>query len=157
MNANVEPLRLHKEHPMKTQWAPALVLLVLAPLCGELLSSSMPPAEWLNPVGVALVVILYGGGALLVREAVVRSGRGWLAWRGPRAPSSCSPRWWNWTPIGRTTPPAWPGWARRSWRCTWCWHGGFGGVGGRPPRPRRDGRNGRLGKTAPHPATTCQS
>jgi len=63
VNANVEPLRSHKEHPVKTQWAPALGLLVLAPLCGELLSSSMPPAEWLNPVGVALVVILYGGGA----------------------------------------------------------------------------------------------
>jgi hypothetical protein len=68
-----------KEHPVKTQWAPALVLFLLAPLCGELLSSSMPPMEWLNPVAVVMVVVLYGGGALLVREAVVRTGRGWVA------------------------------------------------------------------------------
>jgi hypothetical protein len=39
----------------------------------------MPPAEWLNPLAVLMVVVLYGGGALLVREAVVRSGRGWVA------------------------------------------------------------------------------
>jgi len=56
---------------------PALVLLFLAPLCGEMLSSSMPPAEWLNPIGVVLVVILYGGGAILVRELTFRWGKGW--------------------------------------------------------------------------------
>ena len=62
---------------MKRIVGPALVLLFLAPLCGEMLSSSMPPAEWLNPIGVVLVVILYGGGAILVRELTFRWGKGW--------------------------------------------------------------------------------
>lgn len=53
-------------------------LLILAPLCGEMLSGSMPPLEWIvNPFGVLLITMLYGSGALLIREFVHRWGKGW--------------------------------------------------------------------------------
>jgi hypothetical protein len=55
---------------------PALVLLFLAPALGELLSSSMPPAEFFRPF-VLFVIVLYGGGAILVREVTFRRGKGW--------------------------------------------------------------------------------
>ncbi|NIM04132.1 MAG: hypothetical protein GTN69_02925 [Armatimonadetes bacterium] len=58
-------------------WSPALALVLLAPAVGELLSSSMPPAEFLNPFGFLLVVVLYGGGAVLIRELTFRWGKGW--------------------------------------------------------------------------------
>jgi hypothetical protein len=57
--------------------APAWVLLILAPLSGELLSGSMPPAEWINLVGIIMLPLLYGGGAILVRETTVRWRKGW--------------------------------------------------------------------------------
>jgi len=57
--------------------APAWVLLVLAPLIGELLSGSMPPVEWLNPMAVFFAAALYGGGAILCRELVLRWRKGW--------------------------------------------------------------------------------
>lgn len=53
------------------RWAPALVLFLLAPVCGELLSGSAPPAEFFHPVGFLLLVVLYGGGALIARELCV--------------------------------------------------------------------------------------
>ncbi len=56
---------------------PALVLLLLSPAIGELLSSSAPPAEFFNPLGFLMLAVLYGGGALLIRELVFRWGKGW--------------------------------------------------------------------------------
>lgn len=57
---------------------PLFTLMVLAPLSGEMLSGSMPPLEWLlNPFGVVLIVMLYGSGAVLIREFVRRWGQGW--------------------------------------------------------------------------------
>ena len=53
-------------------WKPVLVLLVLAPAIGELLSGSSPPLQFFNPVFFLLLVGLYGCGALLVRETVAR-------------------------------------------------------------------------------------
>jgi len=55
---------------------PAWVLFFLAPLVGELLSSSAPPAEFFQPLGFAMLSILYGGGTLLARELVVRWQKG---------------------------------------------------------------------------------
>jgi hypothetical protein len=49
-----------------------LVLLVLSPAIGELLSGSSPPLQFFNPVFFLLLVGLYGCGALLVRETVAR-------------------------------------------------------------------------------------
>lgn len=53
-------------------WKPVLVLLVLSPAIGELLSGSSPPLQFFNPVFFLLLVGLYGCGALLVRETVAR-------------------------------------------------------------------------------------
>jgi hypothetical protein len=58
---------------------PPLVLFFLSPAIGELLSGSSPPAEFFNPFGLAIVAVLYGGGALLVREAVIRWQKGWVS------------------------------------------------------------------------------
>lgn len=52
------------------------VLLLLAPWTGEFLLGSSPLA---NLPWLALILPLYGGGALLIRETVVRTGRGWPA------------------------------------------------------------------------------
>lgn len=57
--------------------SPAIVLLFLSPIIGELLSGSAPPAEFFNPLGFAMLTILYGGGAILVRELTHRWGKGW--------------------------------------------------------------------------------
>jgi hypothetical protein len=56
--------------------APALGLLLLAPWVGEFLLGNSPAAVlWALPT----IVPLYGGGALLIREVVRRTGRGWPA------------------------------------------------------------------------------
>jgi hypothetical protein len=57
--------------------SPALVLFFLSPMIGELLSSSAPPAEFFNPLGFIMLAVLYGGGAILIRELVFRWGKGW--------------------------------------------------------------------------------
>jgi hypothetical protein len=62
---------------MKRFLSPAIVLLFLSPIIGELLSGSAPPAEFFNPLGFIMLTILYGGGAILVRELTYRWGKGW--------------------------------------------------------------------------------
>ncbi len=57
-------------------WVPPLVLFLLAPAFGELLSSSSPPNEYFTVFGFTCMSILYGGGALLCRELRVRWGKG---------------------------------------------------------------------------------
>jgi hypothetical protein len=57
---------------------PALALFLLAPALGELLSGSAPPAEFFTIFGFLTIAVLYGGGALLCREAMVRWNKGWL-------------------------------------------------------------------------------
>jgi hypothetical protein len=57
---------------------PPLALVLIAPLVAELLAGSTPLAQ---PVVLGTLLAaylpLYGAGALLIRELVVRSGRGW--------------------------------------------------------------------------------
>jgi hypothetical protein len=55
-------------------WKPVLTLLVLSPAIGELLSGSSPPLQFFNPLFFLLLLGLYGCGALLVRETLVRRG-----------------------------------------------------------------------------------
>ena len=55
---------------------PALVLLLLAPAIGELLSGSSPPAEYFTPFSLVVLTALYGGGALLAREIKIRWRKG---------------------------------------------------------------------------------
>ncbi len=56
---------------------PAISLFLLAPAVGELLSGSSPPVEFLNPLLLLIIACLYGGGALLVRDAVRRWRKGY--------------------------------------------------------------------------------
>lgn len=59
---------------------PALVLVLMAPLVAELLAGSTPLGQ---PIVLAILLVvylpLYGAGALLIRELVRRSGRGWAS------------------------------------------------------------------------------
>ena len=55
---------------------PWLVLLLLAPAMGELLSGSSPPTEFFQPFGFTILVALYGCGALVCRELKVRWRKG---------------------------------------------------------------------------------
>jgi hypothetical protein len=54
--------------------APVLALLVLAPWVGEYLLGNVSVRDL---AALPFLVPLYGGGALLIREVVRRSGRGW--------------------------------------------------------------------------------
>ena len=63
---------------MKKIWPP-LVLFLLAPVIGELLSGSAPPSEFFEPLPFFVLAILYGGGAILVRELAVRWNHSWYA------------------------------------------------------------------------------
>lgn len=56
--------------------APVLCLLVMAPWVGEFLLGNSPLSHL---PGLPLLIPLYGGGALLIREAAVRTGHGWPA------------------------------------------------------------------------------
>jgi hypothetical protein len=60
----------------KPRLPPALVLFLLSPAIGELLSGSSPPSEFFTPFGFTIMALLYGGGALTARELKVRWGRG---------------------------------------------------------------------------------
>ncbi len=62
---------------LKQYVPPTLVLLLLSPAIGEVLSGSSPPLELLNPVGVTFLIFLYGGGAIMVREIALRWKKGW--------------------------------------------------------------------------------
>jgi hypothetical protein len=55
---------------------PALILFLLAPAIGELLSGSAPPSEFFSPFGLTMLLGLYGAGAILARELKVRWRRG---------------------------------------------------------------------------------
>lgn len=61
---------------LKDRIPPALVLFLLSPVIGELLSGSSPPAEFFTVFGFTIMSLLYGGGAILCREIKVRWGKG---------------------------------------------------------------------------------
>jgi len=58
---------------------PALTLLLLAPVLGELVSAHQTPLEFINPVNFLILSLPYGCGALLCRELIVRRKKGLLA------------------------------------------------------------------------------
>jgi hypothetical protein len=58
---------------------PAWVLYVLAPIFAEVFSSSTPLNEFLNPLAFIPLMMLYGSGALLIRELVIRWRKGWFS------------------------------------------------------------------------------
>lgn len=59
--------------------SPATLLFFLAPMLAELLTSSSPPAEFFSVFGIIFQPILYGSGAIIVRELALRWGKGWTS------------------------------------------------------------------------------
>jgi hypothetical protein len=59
--------------------SPALALFLIAPVLGELVSAYQAPLEFLNPLRLAITLVPYGCGALVVRELLVRRRRGWVS------------------------------------------------------------------------------
>lgn len=57
--------------------SPAVVLFFLSPMTAELLSGSSPPSEFFRPFSLLLLGLLYGSGAILIRELVLRWRKGW--------------------------------------------------------------------------------
>jgi hypothetical protein len=62
---------------MKTKISPALALFLIAPVFGELFSGSAPLNEYINPATFIILSLLYGCGAILLRELIVRWQKGW--------------------------------------------------------------------------------
>jgi len=48
-------------------------------MIAELLSGSAPPVEFFNPAGFLILTSLYGSGAIVVRELVIRWDKGWTS------------------------------------------------------------------------------
>lgn len=75
-----DPSATAKPKPMpKGRWwaTPFVALMLMSPVVGELLSGSSPPLEFFNPFSLFFLVGLYGCGAVLIREATHRWGKGW--------------------------------------------------------------------------------
>ncbi|NUW45442.1 hypothetical protein [Nonomuraea rhodomycinica] len=66
----------HQSPPL-VRLAPAIGLLFLAPLDAEVLMGNFPITDVIGVVGFLVIGPLYGAGALFIREAVRRTGRGW--------------------------------------------------------------------------------
>jgi hypothetical protein len=56
---------------------PGLALFLIAPIVGEVLSSNTRPLVYILPVPFAALTLLYGPGALLIRELTLRWRKGW--------------------------------------------------------------------------------
>ncbi|MFH2104605.1 MAG: hypothetical protein ABIJ39_14755 [Chloroflexota bacterium] len=57
---------------MKQKIPPALALFIIAPVFGELFFGSAPLNEYINPLTFITLSLLYGCGAIIARELVVR-------------------------------------------------------------------------------------
>jgi hypothetical protein len=64
---------------VKQRIPPALALFLIAPIFGELVSGSSPLNEYINPVTFITLSLLYGCGAIIVRELAIRWQKGWLS------------------------------------------------------------------------------
>ncbi len=62
-----------------TKIPPALALFVIAPVFGELFSGSSPLNEFVNPITFLTLALLYGCGAILMRELVICWEKGWFS------------------------------------------------------------------------------
>jgi hypothetical protein len=57
---------------------PPLVLLFLAPAVSQMLSAELAPASFFSVFGLTVLPLIYGGGAILVRDLVRRWRKGWV-------------------------------------------------------------------------------
>src|SRR5512145_1942134 len=73
--------KMNNSNPSKPFWKqrihPALALWLIAPVFGEMVSGSTPLNEYLSPFCILLFGMLYGSGALLIREMLIRGQKGW--------------------------------------------------------------------------------
>lgn len=94
----------------KRRIPPALALWLIAPIFGELVSGSTPLNEYLSPFTI-LLCMLYGSGAVLIREMLIRWGKNWrgLLWlgaaygifeEGPMVRSFFDPNWQDLDQLG---------------------------------------------------------
>ncbi len=83
---------------------PALVLFLIAPLVGEVLPGARSILSMLNPLTFIVLTTLYGSGAIIIRETVLRWKKGWpsifllglaygVAEEGIGAQSFANPSW----------------------------------------------------------------
>jgi hypothetical protein len=97
--------------PARRGLSPALVLLFLSPVTAELLSGSAPPAEFFQPFSLLVMSALYGSGAILIRELVLRWRKGWpstvllgaaygIVEEGLMVKSFFDPQWVDLGPLG---------------------------------------------------------
>lgn len=54
-------------------------MLILAPFLGEMISGSSPLSEYFQPTSLLLFTILYGAGAIIIREIARRWKKGWIS------------------------------------------------------------------------------
>ncbi len=59
--------------------SPVITLLILAPLLGEMISGSSPPIEYFQPITFLLLTMLYGTGAVVIREIARLWEKGWVS------------------------------------------------------------------------------
>jgi hypothetical protein len=59
--------------------SPALVLFLLSPVLGELVSAFLSPLEFLHPLRLAITLVPYGCGAIAAREIAVRRHKGFAS------------------------------------------------------------------------------
>jgi hypothetical protein len=64
---------------MQIRSSPALVLFLLSPVMGELVSAFLSPFEFLHPLRLAITLVPYGCGAIVARELVVRQRKGFAS------------------------------------------------------------------------------
>ncbi|WP_162909829.1 hypothetical protein [Aggregatilinea lenta] len=62
-----------------SRFSPAMALLLLGPIFGELVSAHQSLFEFINPLAFILSALPYGFGAIICRELTVRWGKGWVS------------------------------------------------------------------------------
>jgi hypothetical protein len=99
------------EGKAKRRVSPALVLFFLSPMTAELLTGSAPPAEFFHPFSLLVLTVLYGSGAILIRELALRWRKGWpsilvlgaaygIVEEGLMVKSFFDPQWVDLGPLG---------------------------------------------------------
>jgi hypothetical protein len=79
MDAGHKNASMTGTHAMPIPSSPALVLFVLAPVLGELVSAFLSPLEFLHPLRLAITLVPYGCGAIVAREITVRQRKGFVS------------------------------------------------------------------------------
>jgi hypothetical protein len=59
--------------------SPAMALLLLGPIFGELISAHQSLFQFINPLTFLLTALPYGCGAIVCRELKIRWGKGWFS------------------------------------------------------------------------------